>query len=103
MAALSVIPTPEIPQRVPHLDKVVHLCEYLVLAWLLGQALRYARPAAREFRTLAWIYATTYGMMLELIQRVLPWRSADGMDILVNALGAIIGVFIAQTTLQAET
>ena len=93
----SVIPTGAGPS-VPHLDKVVHLCEYLLFAWLLVQAIRASQEQARAYLLWAWIYATSYGLLMELIQMMVPWRSADLADALANALGAALGVWLGQRT-----
>lgn len=81
---------------VDHLDTVVHLGEYLLFAWLLVQAVRMHRLREREYLTLAWIYATSYGWLIELLQMLVPWRSADLLDALTNALGAAVGVWVGQ-------
>ena len=89
----SVIPVA--PRFAPgRLDKAVHLCEYLLLAWLLVQALR--AGAHRAASWVAWGWATGYGMMLELVQALVPWRSAEVSDALANALGAALGVGLAR-------
>jgi len=86
---------------VGHLDKIVHLCEYLLFAWLLVQAARGQTPSgeAAFLRGLtpvwAWIYATSYGLLIELLQGLVPWRSADLGDALANAIGAALGVWLA--------
>lgn len=90
---VSVIPLPRTPS-IPHLDKVAHLCHYLLFAWLLVQAVRATRLDEREYRLMAWIYATSYGLLMEVIQAMVPWRSADWLDALANAIGAAIGVWI---------
>jgi VanZ family protein len=77
-----------------HLDKVVHLCEYLFFAWLLVQAIRGSRTAEREHLVWAWIYATSYGLLIELLQGMVPWRSADLTDAMANGLGAALGVWL---------
>ena len=111
---------------VGHLDKVVHLCEYLLFAWLLVQAIRTSRmprdmrsmsgtespkslrdfwgperaPApkslvwGREHLLWAWMYATSYGLLIELLQGMVPWRSADLTDAIANTLGAALGVWV---------
>ena len=100
------MPIPEGP-AIPHLDKGAHLCEYLLFAWLLVQAIRRAglherapTPKSlvwgREYGQLAWIYATSYGLLMELLQAIVPWRSADLLDAVANAAGAAIGVWVAQ-------
>ena len=89
------MPIPEGP-AIPHLDKGAHLCEYLLFAWLLVQAIRRAGLHEREYGQLAWIYATSYGLLMELLQTIVPWRSADLLDAAANAVGAAIGVWIGR-------
>ena len=91
----SVIPI-QVELSVSHLDKVVHLCQYWLFAWLLVQAIRTARLKEWEYLVLAWIYATSYGLLVEVIQGFLPWRSADLVDAAANALGAALGVWIGR-------
>ena len=90
-----------------HLDKVVHACEYLLLAWLLvqalpptplvgGQAIRLHGLRARESLWLAWMFAASYGLLIEALQALVPWRSADLLDALMNALGAAAGVWLGR-------
>lgn len=79
---------------VGHLDKVGHVCEYLLFAWLLVQAVRLGRLREREYLLFAWLYATSYGALVELIQGLVPWRSADWLDALANAAGAALGVWL---------
>jgi len=92
-----VIPVPEGPE-IPWLDKAVHLVQYLALAWLLVQALRAGRLEERPYLWLAWIEATSYGLLIELVQVMLPWRSADLVDAAANALGAAVGVWLGRRT-----
>ena len=92
---VSVLPV-NVKVRIPHLDKVAHLCEYLVFAWVLTQAVRASRMTERDYLVWAWIYATTYGLLIEVLQMFLPWRSASIMDAFMNALGAALGVWIGR-------
>jgi VanZ family protein len=93
---LSLLPVTIRVIPVPHLDKAAHLCEYLVFAWLLVQAIRAWRLQAREYLWLAWMYATSYGVLMEVLQALVPWRSADWWDVACNALGAALGVWLAR-------
>ena len=95
LLVVSVIPTPEGPS-VPHLDKAVHLCEYFLFAWLLVQIVRAPGLVGTHYLVLAWLYATSYGVLIELIQMMVPWRSGEVMDAVMNGLGAAIGVWVAQ-------
>jgi len=94
---VSVVPI-DAKVSVSHLDKVVHLCQYLVFAWLLVQAVRASGMPEREYLWMAWIYATSYGLLIEMIQAMLPWRSAEAADIVANALGAWLGAFVGEKT-----
>ncbi len=92
---VSVVPVqPTVSIR--HLDKLFHLCEYLLFAWLLIQAVRRSRMQPRTVRLRAWLYATSYGALIELIQAFLPWRSAELADALANAVGAGFGAWISR-------
>jgi len=81
------------------LDKAAHVCEYLLFAWLLVQAFR-ASPAKEGGQALdrlrVWLYATSYGGWIELIQLLLPWRSAEWGDVVANGVGAALGVWLSR-------
>ena len=74
-----------------NLDKVFHLCQYLLFAAILVPALT-PPEAPRRMRLRAFAWATLYGIFIELVQLLVPWRSGDWKDGLSNALGAAIGV-----------
>jgi VanZ family protein len=86
--AVSVMPVAAGPS-VPYLDKAVHLGEYLLFAWLLVQAL----PPIALVGGRAWLSATSYGVLMELMQAMVPWRSAEPMDAVANGLGAALGAW----------
>ena len=90
---LSTIPVSAGPPGL-HLDTWAHLSEYGVFAWLLVETARRSAMPEPAYRFWAWMYATTYGLLMELLQAFVPWRSADWHDALTNALGAAIGVWI---------
>ena len=75
-------------------DKVAHFCEYLLFAWLFLRALRATASAPSPQALIAWAAATGFGMMIELIQAWLPWRSAELADAAMDALGAAFGATI---------
>ena len=92
---LSLIPVDvDVPGH--FLDKLVHVWEYLFFAWILVQAVRTQRLREREYLVLAWLYATSFGLLVELLQALVPWRSADIMDAFSNAIGAAFGVWLGQ-------
>ena len=135
-ALLFVVSVTPVDPRltVGHLDKVAHLGEYLLFAWLLVHALRTTAPpagwepvypwcrsnyfdqmlrdveptAVLNWRSVAgrriqlerhwwaWMFATSYGLLIECLQALLPWRSAELADALANACGAALGVWLAR-------
>jgi VanZ family protein len=38
------------------------------------------------------VFATCYGVSMEGIQSILPWRSGSIYDIIANTLGVVLGV-----------
>ena len=88
-----VIPVPMVP--IPHLDKMLHLGAYGLLTLLLARALRgTARASSGDLALAACLWATAYGGVEELLQRSLPGRSCDLMDMLANALGAALAALV---------
>ncbi len=93
----SVIPVPSGgPAAIPYLDKAVHLCEYFLLAWLLAQAMRTTSGTPRSIALRAWALASGYGALIEGLQALIPWRSAEVADALANACGAALGIWLNQ-------
>lgn len=99
--AVSLLPL-KADVGIPHLDKVAHLCEYLLFAWMLMQAVRASRMPEPQYRVWVWIYATSFGLLVELLQAFVPWRSADWLDGLMNALGAACGVWLGDRVPRAK-
>lgn len=93
---LSVAPVVQGKSPVSHVDKLAHFCVYLVFAWLLVRTIQLCGGQAFEYLILAWLFATSYGLLMELIQAMLPWRQAELADVAVNALGAALGVWLAE-------
>ncbi|MBI3011965.1 MAG: VanZ family protein [Candidatus Omnitrophica bacterium] len=92
---VSMIPV-EPTAGVPDLDKAVHLGEYLVFAWLMLQALRTNQMPRRMSLWWAWGSVTGYGLVMEGVQAMLPWRSAELADVVANGCGALLGVWLGQ-------
>ena len=87
---VSVIPVPEGPKGIP-VDKWVHVCEYLLLAWLLWQASYLSGFSFLKTAAVSILLPAVYGALIECIQYFIPYRSADVMDALANSIGALIG------------
>lgn len=90
VTVLAVIPTdPRLSAG--QLDKPLHLCEYLLFAWCVIQAARSSQWSRRTGVTAALIVPVLYGAFLEGIQSLLPYRSAEFLDVVVNTVGALLG------------
>jgi len=88
----SLVPVPSRAISTDHLDKVAHLCEYFLFAWLLLRAWRANGAPEHIARQWAWIAATAYGGAMELLQGLTPYRTPEAADAVMNLLGAILGV-----------
>jgi VanZ family protein len=70
-------------------DKLLHLLTFLLLSlWFAGQ---YARSA--YWRLLLGL--TTFGVLIEVGQGMIPYRSAEWMDLVADIAGIGIGLIIA--------
>jgi VanZ family protein len=94
---LSSIPKTAPVVIVPMQDKVVHLVEYAVLAILYCYSIartlpRWEKPAVL---LLSALLAALWGAVDEWHQSFVPNRSAEVLDAVADALGALIGCAIA--------
>lgn len=87
---VSLIPVPS-QTRAGHLDKTAHVCEYLLFAWLLKRGWRANGTPESTGRHRAWIAATAYGGLMELLQGLTPYRTPEAADAVMNLLGALLG------------
>ena len=76
-------------------DKTLHMVEYAILGALSYRACRYAAGAwaARYAVLLAVAMSTLYGLTDELHQALVPFREADGWDLLTDFIGAAAGAW----------
>jgi VanZ family protein len=76
-------------------DKTLHCIAFGILAWLACRAFRYFSPEVPG-RALGFGFASSValGGGLELWQAFLPYRSAEFLDFVADAVGALIAVLI---------
>ncbi len=91
VAVISLVPAPEPPPGLPRADLLVHAAAY---AWL-GLALGLHRDPGRPLVRL-WLGLTAYGLALEILQALTPWRHFSLLDGAANALGALLGLLLAR-------
>ena len=89
-------PGPSVELEFPT-DKVEHAAAFGLLQILALRALRYELPGALP-RAMPWVAAltsTAIGGALELYQLTVPNRSAELMDLVADAVGAVIAAVAA--------
>lgn len=78
-----------------HLDWFTHAVEYGVFGFLLSDALAvtFARSPRSALFAAALLLSAFYGLSDEYHQRFVPHRDACLSDVLVDTVGAAIGIF----------
>lgn len=93
LVVLCVVPEPPDPVGVRGADKLYHVLGYAGLAGWWVQL--YRRP--QVWRWLSGLLVL--GVALEGVQALLPWRSAEALDAVANAVGVGVGALLACTPL----
>ena len=76
---------------IPELDKWLHGVVFLLLAlWFTGQ---YAR---RRYIVIL-VALAGYGMLIEIGQSMIPYRTAEWGDLVADCIGILAGVLVALT------
>ena len=79
-----------------HQDKVFHLVEYAVLSNLIAFAVIRGTDLERgDQLKVSFIVPAVYGVLLEALQPLVPYRDASGIDAIANVLGAALGAALA--------
>jgi hypothetical protein len=81
------VPTPQVYVPINNADKWVHVIAFATLA---GWTAQIYRPSA----TLAWrgLGLLAFAGSTELMQAMIPWRSADWGDFFADAFGVVLGL-----------
>jgi VanZ family protein len=93
---LSSRPNLQVPQIVPHADKVAHFIEYATAGGLLFRALRLSGAPVRLALMGALLLASGLGVLDELSQRDVPGRCCSIYDWMADTLGAIVGTLLSR-------
>lgn len=93
---IDIGPLPKIPHVAT--DKLLHAVAFAGLAGLIAFALPEVRDRRRQ--GFAAGVSTAVGALLELVQSALPYRSADVLDLLADAVGAVLGALVMAWSLR---
>lgn len=91
---LSIIPVPETDVGPKDLDKVVHFVIYGITAMIFWRFFYNKTQSHRKIGLISIVAASIYGLLIEIIQSFLPYRSFSVSDIISNFLGAIFSVTV---------
>jgi VanZ family protein len=92
---LSQIPGADVPPLIFGMDKLVHAIVFGVLGLLTLGSMRPSANGYRAFQLwLAVALATIYGGLDEAHQHFVPGRTPDIHDIMADAVGAMISVWV---------
>lgn len=103
LCTLLILLVGSIPQGPPGAqrlnDKLLHFIGFGGAAWLWCRAFRYLSPAtaARTVAVRGGLASTALGALLELWQALLPYRSAELLDWVADALGALLVALLMAT------
>lgn len=83
--------------KIPHMDKVCHFVEFMILGTLLMRAFIHEEGSwlSRHALLLAVGVAVLFGLSDEFHQLFVPFRQVDLFDFLADSLGAASGAWIA--------
>jgi len=93
LIAVSVLPLKApLELSFSFLDKVVHCLIYAGLSFAAVNT--FYRRRATYPRFFSFSYAFSFGLVMELVQFFIPYRSYDFADILFNFLGSVLGCLL---------
>jgi len=73
-------------------DKVIHALIYFLLVFLAGNT--FLRKKVKNPKICSFFYAFSLGLLVEMTQYFLPFRSFEFWDILANFLGSSLGILV---------
>ena len=76
----------------PNPNKYIHIPEYVVMSWILFEALSLDYKCKGIFY-LVFICAASLGVVDEMMQGILPGRFYGWRDMIMNSAAAVIGIF----------
>lgn len=90
---IALLPAPKVIGSVAFGDKIGHLVAFAALM------LWYAQLYAGRDRWRCALALVGFGALIELLQALVPYRSADGWDLLADAVGVGVGLLLAYSRL----
>ncbi|MEY3051738.1 MAG: hypothetical protein RLY31_1523 [Bacteroidota bacterium] len=90
IGVLSLNKSAPVPQEWVPKDKVNHMLAYAGLAWLAFRALSVIQQTKRNHFLITFVAVVAYGMLMEFLQGLLPYRRFEWLDMAANLAGVIL-------------
>ena len=92
----SAYPSPKQIPSFPFVDKVLHFAAYGIMGILFYRAYQTLRIKnnIQLLMLLSAVSASLYGISDEIHQSFVPFREADGADVIADTIGAFSGVYL---------
>lgn len=82
---------------VSNFDKILHFSIYAIFAVLIFGTLKIKFNAGiTKIVLFTLISAGVYGILIELVQKAIPYREAEILDVYCNLFGTILGIIISK-------
>ncbi len=81
--------------KINHLDKLFHFSAYALLSGILFSFFVYQDKISflKTYPVLCtFLFATSFGIMNELLQIFIPYRTFNKLDIIANMLGVLVAI-----------
>ena len=94
---LSIINIGVLPKTdMPSADKIVHAIMYFGITGMLmlNQTSYFRNQITKVQLYFAFLFSVGFGILMEIIQYFLPWRSGSIYDLIANTFGTIIAIII---------
>jgi VanZ family protein len=94
---LSILPGKTLPETpIGYLDKAIHFFAYFLFSLLLVRGFNrsFSGPLPLKYILFILILTLGYGILMELIQFVVPGREPSALDVAANTAGVLFGITI---------
>jgi len=91
---MALRPDPTITLDIYDGDKMMHAFTFCCLMGWWGNVFH-----ARRARGLAALGCLAFGVLIEILQWLMPPRDADALDVLADAIGIMLGLLLLHTPL----
>lgn len=87
-------PLPDI--AIPFFDKFLHICEYIIFAFLASHAFKNSskKILSQNFKIIAILVSVLYGIGDEFHQYFVSERQCSLLDLFADGIGGTLGAFV---------